>query len=121
MNTTVTPIVFKPSGEPVAIRWTSEAVNVSGIVIGAGGDTCTEPHDQTQPLPHTGTVETCDGAAGGGGGPSPTSVAGVISVVALAGGERLAPPPLVSRYPRRCITGSHRRGSLRILRGETPR
>lgn len=68
-GTTMVATEFKEPGEPVEAEWTSSIYNVSGAVVGAGGDTCTYPGDSGS-LPHSGTVESCEGSAGGGGAAS---------------------------------------------------
>lgn len=68
-NTTMEATEFKDDeqNEPVEAEWTSGTYNVSGAVVGAGGDTCTYPGD-SGPLPQNGTVESCSAGNGGGGG-----------------------------------------------------
>jgi hypothetical protein len=65
-GTTMTATQFKEPGEPVEAEWTSNTYNVSGTVVFGGGNTCTYSGD-SGPLSHQGTVESCEGAAGGGG------------------------------------------------------
>lgn len=64
----MTPTEYKDDEEtePVEAEWTSGTYTVSGAVVGAGGETCTETYNENRPLPQNGTVETCEGSAGGG-------------------------------------------------------
>lgn len=50
--------------EPVEAEWTSSTYDITGAVVGAGGNTCTYEYSNAS----QGTVETCDSEAGGGQG-----------------------------------------------------
>ncbi|QLD89463.1 hypothetical protein HWV07_10650 [Natronomonas salina] len=56
--------------EPVTAVWTSETYNVTGVVVGAGGDMCTYDYSPDGTFPQEDTVETCDGPAGNSGAAS---------------------------------------------------
>lgn len=94
-GTTITATEFKEAGEPVAAEWNSSIYNVTSAVVFGGRNTCTYTYSPDGTLPQNGTVETCEGSAGGGNGGGSASLemagtlAAVVSVVADRIGSQL--------------------------------
>ncbi|MCU4800939.1 integrin alpha [Halobacteria archaeon HArc-gm2] len=96
-GTTMEPSLFKEPNEPVEAQWTSTTYDVTGAVVGAGGETCTFPGDPGD-LPDTGDVESCEGTGAAsmsnpaGSGIVPGSAPGglIAGTFAFAGASVLA-------------------------------